>query len=265
MKITCFKSPAPLRLAVYGAILTACLLAAGPAAAQLSASQQRQVDSLRTQLQKDSAHIFRFQMVRPFLGIDTRNSWIKNENGTKNVPINVNGFQLGVILHEDHTVGLGFYSIANSSKLPHKLTDRNNRTRYQNLKLSYATLFYQYTIVDTRFFELDVPMEIGIGKYDYYLSDSVQVKLPKTVETGPMRLTGGGVNIVLKPVRWIGLNGMAGYRFCVFNKHTALNLNGLYYSYGVWIDVRQIIRDTRYYLVKKRRYRHQVLAIMGSN
>ncbi len=223
-----------------------------------NASKTNSIDSLKLKFAKDSAHLFRFQNARPFLGIDNRNSWIKNENGTKNVPINVNGLQFGIIIKERHTVGLCAYSITNSSKKPQKLSDRNQKISYQNLKLGYLTLYYQYAIIDRRFFELDVPLEVGLGKYNYYLSDSAQNILPKTAETGQMRLTGGGVNIVLKPFKWIGISGMVGYRFVAMNKNSHLNLNGLYYSYGVWVDLRQIYRDTRFYLIKRPKYRKQL-------
>ncbi|MGZ3932308.1 MAG: hypothetical protein ACXVP0_13435 [Bacteroidia bacterium] len=229
-----------------------------------SVPQKQRIDSLHSKLSKDSAHIYRFKKVRPFLGIDQRNSWIRNVHGVSNVPVNINGLQLGVILKDKHTLGLGFYSITNSSKQPQKLTDRDQKVKYQNLKLGYAMVFYQYVIVDRRFFELDLPLEIGVGNYDYYLSDSVKTVLPKTEEKGPMRITGGGVNIVLKPVKWIGISGMAGYRFAGLNKSSNLNLNGFYYSYGVWLDLRQIVMDTKFYLVKKRKYKKEVKRILAT-
>ena len=37
--------------------------------------------------------------------------------------------------------------------------------------MNYLTLYYQYVIVDTRFFELDVPLEVGLGNYVYNLKD----------------------------------------------------------------------------------------------
>lgn len=225
-------------------------------------AQKHQIDSLHTKLSKDSARIYRPKTVRPFLGIDQRNSWIKNVHGTSNVPVNINGLQLGVTLKDKHTVGLGFYNITNYSKQPQKLTDRDQKVKYQNLKLGYAMLFYQYVIFDTRFFELDLPLEIGLGNYDYYLSDSAKLPLPKTEEKGPVKLTGGGVSIVLKPVKWIGISGMAGYRITSLNKSSNLNLNGFYYSYGVWIDLHQIIMDTKFYLIKKRKYKKQVRHIL---
>ncbi|MBS1637233.1 MAG: hypothetical protein JST26_15040 [Bacteroidetes bacterium] len=239
----------------------ACVLWSLCFAQSTHGDRQATIDSLRNKLSADSIHIFRFQNVRPFVGIDQRNSWIKNEHGAKNTPINVNGLQLGTILKEKHTVGIGLYSISNTAKQPVRLQDKNQVVTYQQLDIKYMTLFYQYAIVDRRYFELDLPLEVGLRSYKYYLTDAnKQVQLHR--EQGTVKLTGGGVNIIIKPFRWIGVSGMAGLRFVLVNQHTNLNFNGAYYSYGVWLDIRQIIRDTRYYLIKKPRYKKQIKQLL---
>jgi hypothetical protein len=53
---------------------------------------------------------------------------------------------------------------------------------------------------------------------------------------------------------------MAGYRFAI-DGDPNLNFNGTYYGFGIWIDVRQIIRDLRY-LNKKRQY-HRKLELIN--
>lgn len=70
-------------------------------------------------------------------------------------------------------------------------------------------------------------------------------------------MSGLGPQIAIKPLPWIGIQGMAGYRF-TFGTSTNLNFNGFYYGYGLWLDLRQIIRDIRYYLIKKPKYKHEV-------
>lgn len=224
---------------------------------------QNQLDSLKLKFQKDSAHTYRFKNIRPWLAIDQRNSWIRNTKGQQRIPVTINGFQLGVIIKEKHTVGLGLYSMNATSQKPVKISDANNKITFQELLLKYTTLHYQYVIVDTRFFELDVPLEVGLGHYVYNLKDETQTALLWR-EEGPVKLTGGGVTMVLKPFKWIGLQGMAGYRIVAFNKRTNLNFNGLYYSYGVWIDIRQIYRDIKYYGFIRKKYRKKVKAISAS-
>ncbi len=220
----------------------------------------QQLDSLRIKFQKDSAHTYRFKNIRPWLGLDQRDSWIKNEKGAKTVPVTINGLQAGVILKEKHTVGLGLYTMNGTSQKPVKLNDQNNKITYQELLLKYVTLNYQYVLIDTRYFELDVPMEVGLGHYIYNLKDENQTAL-LWHEAGPVRLTGGGVQMVFKPLKWVGISLMGGFRIVTFNKKTNLNFNGVYYSYGLWVDLRQIYRDIKFYGFVRPNYRKKVKAL----
>jgi len=221
-------------------------------------------DSLKLKFQKDSAHIYRFKKFRPYFAIDQRNSWIKNEKSTRKVPVAINGLQAGIILQEKHTLGFGYYTINKQSVKPVKITDQNNKVTYEELFMRYITAFYEYVIFDTRFFELDLPIEIGVGRYIYNLKDETKsVLLWK--EEGPAKLTSGGVSITLKPFKWIGVKGMAGYRFVAFNAKSNLNFNGIYYSYGIWADLRQIYRDIKFYGFVRPKYRKKVKAILASN
>ncbi len=221
-------------------------------------------DSLKLKFQKDSAHVYRFKKLRPWLAIDQRNSRIKNTKGIQKIPVTINGLQAGVIIKEKHALGFGLYTMNNTTQKPVKISDQNNVIKYQELLLKYITLTYEYKLVDTRFFELDVPMEVGLGHYIYNLKDETQSQL-LWQEQGPIKLTGGGVQIILKPFRWIGLSGMAGYRITVFNKKTNLNFNGGYYSYGVWIDLRRIYRDIKFYGFVRPKYRKKVKALTSYN
>lgn len=224
---------------------------------------QTPLDSLRQKFQKDSAHIYRFKKVRPWLALDQRNSWIKNEKGVKKIPVTINGAQAGIILKEKHKIGFGFYTVNNTSEKPKKLTDKNNTITYEELFLKYITIAYEYNILNTRYFALDVPLEVGLGRYVYNLKNESQIQL-LWHEQGPVKVTGGGINIILKPLKWIGISGMGGYRVVVFNKRTNLNFNGFYYSYGVWVDLRQIYRDIKFYGFVRPKYRKKVKAFSAN-
>ena len=215
--------------------------------------QQLRIDSLTIKFKKDSAHVFRFKKLRPFAAIDNRNSF------TKDGPLNVKGFQLGVILKEKHTVGYGIYSLQNSSK--QNVTTKNEKSipAKRNLTLSYLTLFYQYVIIDRRFFELDLPLEVGLGSYHITLEDTFAHKII-TDKRGGLSVTSGGVNMILKPVRWVGISGTFGYRVAL-DKNPNLNFSGAYYSIGLWVDLRQIYRDTRFYGFTRKKYRREIKKI----
>ena len=210
-------------------------------------------DSLFAKLKADSTHIFRFQKYRPYVNLDQRNSFIRD------AAINVNGLQLGVLINDRHVVGLGGYGITASGKQQVKTKFNKNVDANRDLEMKYLTFFYQYVAIDKRYIELDLQTELGAGKYDIKLTDANTDKLLLNRSAG-MVVFGIGPLLAIKPFKWVGIIGMAGYRL-TFEKGNNLNFNGAYYAYGVWLDVRQIIRDSNYYLIKKRKYRKQIKSL----
>ncbi len=211
---------------------------------------QHQIDSLTAKFKKDSAHVYRFKVLRPFVALDNRNSFIKAG------PVNVKGFQFGMIIKEKHTVGQGIYSLQDNSKQNLTSKDVNSVPLKRTLDLGYLTLFYQYTIIDTRFFELALPLEVGQGTYHVKLIDDNTGKIASE-HSGITFLTSGGADVVIKPFKWIGVTGSAGYRIA-FEKDPNIDFSGAYYSYGVWVDLRQIYRDIRFYGIVRKKYRKQL-------
>ena len=218
--------------------------------------QQQRIDSLTIKFKKDSAHIYRFKNLRPFAAIDNRNSFAKDR-------ANVKGFQLGAIIKEKHTVGFGIYSLQDKSKHDANTKNENNVQVTRNLTLNYLTLFYQYVIIDRRFFELDLPLEVGLGSYRVGTEDTIAHRVVSE-KRGGVSLTSGGVNMVFKPLKWVGVSGTVGYRI-VLDKNPKINFSGAYYSIGLWVDLRQIYRDTRFYGFTRKKYRRHVKDVLNNN
>jgi hypothetical protein len=84
------------------------LLMANTLISQNAVSKSRQLDSLGRKLRIDSLYIFRFKKLRPYGNIDNRNSF--------NKPSNFTGYQLGLIINEYHTFGVGFYRLNQAPK-----------------------------------------------------------------------------------------------------------------------------------------------------
>ena len=204
------------------------------------------MDSLQVKLQMDSLHIYRFNKFRPYANIDNRNSFITNQ------PVTIQGGQIGVIINEYHIFGIGFYAIVQESQKTQKAQD-NMRTVDQHLSLNYNTFFYQYVLVDRRYLELDLPFELGVGQYTLNYEDITTKQVYKT-RSATMVPMGAGFQLVIKPFRWVGFSTTGGYRY-VGEKSSSLNLNGLYYSFGLWLDVRQIYRDVKYYGIMRKKYK----------
>jgi len=217
--------------------------------AQLSFSQnhflkKQKLDSLRAQLTADSVHTFRFKKIRPYGNIDNRNSF--------NKPSNFTGYQLGVIVNEYHTFGLGLYYL-NSAPNASIATLRRG---YRLSRLGYSTVFYEYLLYNKKHFEIDLPFEIGYGEYRARIVDTLNTKYNEGFVRSYLPLS-AGVKFIARPIRWIGFSVMVGYRH-FFEKKQVLDFNGFYFPLGVWVDLRQVYRDIKYYAFQKKRYKREV-------
>lgn len=145
-----------------------------------------------------------------------------------------------------------------SQRASRRLNDSRTIDRY--LLLNYATFFYQYVMLDKRFLEIDVPLEIGFGKFTNKQIDTDNGDVILN-ESGVIVPTGAGLQFVLKPFRWIGFSTTGGYRY-VLDKNVDLDFNGLYYSFGLWLDIRQIYREIKFFGYTRKDYRRAVHAII---
>lgn len=249
------RSYREIRRRKFYAGLCLLLLSCGAFSQALLPSQIFAVDSLTSKLHKDSLHIFRFQKFRPYANIDTRNSFIRKE------PINIFGLQLGTQINDKHVAGLGLYKTSTLVR-DRTITTKDDKKidTQRELSLAYGTVFYQYVLLDKRYFEVDIPVELGYGQYQLQLYNQQTGERFSNKKAG-MLLCGAGPMLTLKPLKWVGISGMAGYRL-TYEKNHNVNLNGWYFSYGLWLDIRQIIRDTRYYAIKKPKYKKQIKELL---
>jgi len=107
-----------------------------------------------------------------------------------------------------------------------------------------------------------LPLEIGLGGYDVKIQDSLTGKIFNDKKGGIIPI-GIGVQPVYKPWKWVGVAFLLGYRI-VLENNSNQNFNGWYYSFGLTVDLRQIIRDTKYYLIKKKHYNRVVKRTLKS-
>ncbi|MBL7918961.1 MAG: hypothetical protein JNJ40_01525 [Bacteroidia bacterium] len=216
--------------------------------AQNDSIKKIKIDSLTQKLMADSAHNYRFKKIRPYANIDSRNSFVES-NLT-----NLSGFQLGVIVNEYHTFGIGLYTLTKFSKKNSPFSAIAEFNRF-----GYINAFYEYFLLNRKHLEIDLPFEIGAGGFQAKLRDTTATGLNK-IEKWFMPL-GAGVKLIAKPIRWIGLSTMIGYRYIPY-KQDLIDYDGLYYSLGVWVDFRGIYRDIKYYGRIKKKYRSDVDQIL---
>lgn len=204
-----------------------------------------QVDSLTRELIADSMFTYRFKKLRPYGNIDNRNSFYR--------PSNFTGFQLGAIVNEYHTFGLGFYQLNRANKASATVNEG-----FSLRALRYNTFFYEYLLLNKRYFEVDLPFELGYGFYRARFSDTLNPRYGKQITPSFIPLS-AGIKFIAKPVKWLGLSIMAGYRYFIeTGKERVLDFNNIYYPIGIWVDFREIYRDIKYFGFQKRRYRREV-------
>ncbi|MCE3226507.1 MAG: hypothetical protein K0S32_1058 [Bacteroidetes bacterium] len=211
--------------------------------------KQKKIDSLTAQLRKDSVHIYRFRKIRPYLNYHERNSL-----GNPKI-INFYGPQLGVVLYEKHIIGLGDYYSTPKTKLPYSTYDENMEVK-RSIEIRYLTFFYQYILVNRRFFEVHLPVEFGYGNFHSSFINSSDFYYKNTVSK--FNLGAAGLQFVFKPVKWIGISSNLGYRTA-----SERIIEGYYYSIGVWVGFKPISTDVNYYLIKRKKYKQAVSAIMA--
>ncbi|HXB41760.1 MAG TPA: hypothetical protein VNZ49_14565 [Bacteroidia bacterium] len=217
-------------------------------------SKQQQIDSLRAGLTADSAHLYRYKKVKFLLAIDTRNSFIHTD---KKIAVNVNGFQIGMVYKDHHNIALGFYSVLNTQTK--QIQGDNQKKVNINLKIGYATLFYEYIFLDTKRWEIGIPIEIGHGNYHTTETDSAGKPVKGFADTTQksISLLGVGLDATFKVWNWLGLNAMGGYRLASGGNLNGVNFNGVFYSVGLHIYFGELYRMYRLG-IKRRLYRNQV-------
>lgn len=197
-------------------------------------------DSLKLQLAKDSSFIYRTTTIKPYLRLESRNSFINKQ------PVRLFGFLVGVTLIEKHVLSAGFYFLDKRKESPLSILDgRYNVNHF--FALNYFDFSYQYILFNTKYFQAFLPLEFGYGNFKITSNSATSTFSDFSGDFIPIS---AGVQLIVKPIKWLGISGMAGYRY-VKQEQAALNLKGFYYSAGVWLDIRQIYRN--YKFQKKKR------------
>jgi hypothetical protein len=222
---------------------------------QTDTLKRHKLDSLTKKLRADSAHTYRDKKVRPYFSIDNRNSYIAGRKAQ------FGGLQLGVILYEEHVLGIGLYAITQKSKANFRVLD-DSISAQKSVSLNYFTFFYNVNLFEREHFGLALPVELGLGGYDIKLENAKTGRIYRN-NKGGIILTGIGIQPTWMPLPWVGLSLLVGVRV-VLDNATKENFNGLYYNFGLNFDIRQIYRDIKYRGFIRKKYRREVKKLIAS-
>jgi len=201
-------------------------------------------DSLTLQLQRDSSRIFRKTAYRFFARIENRNSAIGGK------PVDLYGIMLGVNVHQRHVLAAGFYLLGRESYRTRFFFDE---AMIRMRRLNFYNFSYQPILIHKRYYQVNLPLELGIGSYE--LTEHLDGSTPEFIH-GRFAPASAGLQVIVKPVSWAGISVLVGYRTIPLNRRI-YNFNGMYYSYGIWVDMRYFYRKAHFARVKKL-YRRQL-------
>ncbi len=216
---------------------------------------QASKDSLLLNFQKDSAYIYRFKVFRPYFDVDQYQTYL-DEN-----LVTLRGLSVGVWYKNVHVFGIGTNGVIAQDKRKLITRFRDSVNVLERTSLRYISFFYQYSFVNNRYLALFMPTQLGLGRYEITTQDINRTR-PALKKMGGIVPSSLGLTLILKPIKWIGISGTGGYRH-VLDRNPKLNFNGLFFGYGVWLDIHQILQDGRFYGFRKPRYKRELKTILA--
>lgn len=198
----------------------------------------------RQQFISDSIRICEPKNFRLQLGLDNRNSI------TRNSPVDIKGIYAGILFKEHYKFSLGYYQVDANSHTMKIVIDKQIKT-LRELDLYYTTFNFEYFILNKRYIKLGIPIDLGYGFSKLTIYDETKTNLLYS-SSGNFIPFSCGVDLILKPVRWVGIKGEIGYRKSLHQTEKRIDFVGYYYSYGIAVDLREIRKTVRLYYAKKR-------------
>lgn len=198
------------------------------------------------QFVKDSLAITNVKLVRPQLKFDNRITFYAKQ------AFPITGVDAGVLLSDRLRLTLGYYSMSNHIN---DLAYSRNDTAYGTLiHLAYGSLNTELIYKDTRFFSLGMPLEIGAGVNTFRDKNITSDQVLQT-RSGAMLFVNFGLSGTFKPMRFLGLKAIVGYRKMAYDQVKDFNFDGFFTSIGLNVDVHEIVTDIKMFRLEKRYHR----------
>ncbi len=224
---------------------------AGLAAAATSHAQRLAVDSCA--VNQPSPVLPRAPRLSLSIILDNRNSFVQ-ESAVRIIGLNVGVMPRG----KSYRLGLGAYTLRRSYAELYTYSGKGKKQKLKDtltpeLSLTYFTPNFTYTFFHSRFVELSVPVDIGLGRSHYTVTD--ENGNLTTDDKGLFIPAEAGLGVLLKPTRWVGVSGAAGYRLSLKEIDYKEDFDGWYYSYRLNLFVGNIWHDWRAHCQHRRAQR----------
>lgn len=184
------------------------------------------------------------------LVLDNRNSFVQAS------AVRIIGVNVGVVPRgKRYRLGLGAYTLRRSYADLYTYSGKGKNRKLKDtltpsLSLTYFTPNFAYTFFSRRFVELSVPVDVGLGRSHYTITDEHgKVTTDKLGLFIPAEI---GLGVLLKPTRWVGVSVGAGYRVSLKEIDYKEDFNGWYYSYRLNLFLGNIWRDCQHWQQQRR-------------
>jgi len=149
-----------------------------------------------------------------FINLDRTSSFVAGKAAT------TNELRLGLDFKKKVRLGLGIASLASDVVVPKNIVTESGTDSSLNAKLSltYLTLSSEYTLYDSKRWQVTTPMVLGIGSayFTYYEWKGDEI-LTKKLDEGGIVLLSPSVIATYRILRWFGISGGIGYRVMLKN------------------------------------------------
>ena len=152
--------------------------------------------------------------------------------------IKVNGLRLGATFRGVHNFGNGFYWLSKSAVFKDVLDDKPDQD-IQNpeihYSLGYTSIFYERVFIKTRWWEVDFPLNLAVGRITGTYRDTTGVLLPFAERPFSAIIPSGQAKFY--PFTWLSIRGSLGYRL-VFNTVPEVKetFRTVFFGYGLSIN-----------------------------
>ena len=185
------------------------------------------------------------------LVLDNRNSFVQ-ASAVRIIGLNVRVVPRG----KPYRLGLGAYTLRRSYADLYTYSGKGKNRRLKDtltpsLNLTYFTPNFAYTFFSRRFIELSVPVDVGLGRSHYTITD--ENGKVTTDNKGLFIPAEIGLGVLLRPTRWVGVSVGAGYRVSLKEIDYKEDFNGWYYSYRLNLFLGNIWRDCRHWRQQRRK------------
>lgn len=181
----------------------------------------------------------------PSLIIDNRNSFVQSS------AVRIIGLNVGLTPRgKAYRLGLAAYTLRRDYSQLYTYSGKGKTMKLKDtfspqLSLTYFTPNFAYTFFNRRFIELSIPVDIGLGRSHYTVTD--EKGNVTTDNKGLFFPAEIGFGVLLKPTRWVGLSGSVGYRVSLKEIDYKEDFDGWYYGYRLNLFVGHIWHDWQRY------------------